>query len=1201
MGALISVHAQYTDGGGFSESETSAAVGAIVGVNDGHSGTVSISGTPTEDQVLTASHTLTDVDGLGTVGYQWQRNGVDISGETGSTYTLTDVDVGEMIRVVASYIDGQGFSESETSAAVGAIAAVNDSPVGSVTISGSLSQGSLLTASHTLSDADGLGTISYQWQRGGVDIGGATGATYTLVAGDVGAMIRVVAEYTDGQGFDESVAAAAVGPIGNVNDPPAGSVSISGTPTEDQVLTASHTLTDADGLGTISYQWQRDGVDISGGTGTTYTLDDADVGRLIRVVARYTDGGGTLESVNSSAVGPINNVNDLPAGTVMINGITAEDQVLTTSHSLSDADGLGVLSYQWKRGGADISGAVASSYTLTEDDVNSTIHVTVSYTDGHGTVESVDSATAGPIANVNDLPTGSVTITGTATEGSLLTAGNTLADGDGLGTISYQWKRNGTDISGATSSTYTLVAGDVGTLISVQAAYTDGHGTAEQVVSGTLGPITNTNNAPTGAVLISGTPTEDQVLAASNTLADVDGLGPITYQWQRNGVDIIGGTGATYTLTDSDVGQLITAVANYTDGMGTAEIVSSAAVGPVANVNDNPTGTVSISGTPAEDQLLTASHTLSDNDGMGTVTWQWQRNGVNIVGAGSSTYLLGDDDVAATIRVVASYTDLHGTSESVTSSPVGPVSNTNDAPAGTVTISGTPTEDQILTAAHTLADADGLGVINWQWQRNGVDIAGATTATYTLADDDVGAAIRVVASYTDGGGTSETVSSAAVGPVANVNDAPSGLVTIAGVAAEDQTLMATSTLTDADGLGIISYQWQRNGVNISGATGSTYTTDDADVNATLSVVATYTDGHGTAESVSSAGFGPIANVNDAPQFGSVGRQTVSEDAAVGTSVVTVAATDVDPSDTLSYALVAGNTDGAFGIRADGTILVVGALDHEVTPAYSLTVQVTDNGTPTAFDTIVVTIDVSALTVVPTTRPAEAPEPPAEEKASSEESKEETTSEDDAGSGETIVTPVSAAPQAGAAASAAAANGGQNAAGDEAQGVVVAVVVTASEDDVSVQSESIIETNLDRNVETSVRLSSSARTARDYADESSDASSRLAAVAYQRVELNRDLQQMREQIESPTQIQFYTAASAVTATSSLSVGYVVWAIRGGWLASSLLAQMPAWQLVDPLVVLSSLDETAGGGDDESLQDMLDKSGADAKSTSSKPSA
>ena len=83
----------------------------------------------------------------------------------------------------------------------------------------------------------------------------------------------------------------------------------------------------------------------------------------------------------------------------------------------------------------------------------------------------------------NFLPTGSATITGTATKGQVLTASNNIADADGLGTISYQWLADGTNISGATSATFTLAQAQVGKAISVKASYIDLQGTAECVNS----------------------------------------------------------------------------------------------------------------------------------------------------------------------------------------------------------------------------------------------------------------------------------------------------------------------------------------------------------------------------------------------------------------------------------------------------------------------------------------------------------------------------------------------------------------------------------------------------------------------------------------------------------------------------------------------------------------------------------------------
>ena len=66
----------------------------------------------------------------------------------------------------------------------------------------------------------------------------------------------------------------------------------------------------------------------------------------------------------------------------------------------------------------------------------------MSYTDGEGTAESVTSAATSAVAGVNNDPTGSVFITGTAAEDQQLVA-TSLADADGLGTLSYQWSRDG--------------------------------------------------------------------------------------------------------------------------------------------------------------------------------------------------------------------------------------------------------------------------------------------------------------------------------------------------------------------------------------------------------------------------------------------------------------------------------------------------------------------------------------------------------------------------------------------------------------------------------------------------------------------------------------------------------------------------------------------------------------------------------------
>ncbi|MDP2325937.1 MAG: hypothetical protein Q8N51_18180, partial [Gammaproteobacteria bacterium] len=179
----------------------------------------------------------------------------------------------------------------------------------------------------------------------------------------------------------------------------------------------------------------------------------------------------------------------------------------------------------------------------------------------------------------------------------------------------------------------------------------------------------------------------------------------------------------------------------------------------------------------------------------------------------------------------------------------------NAAPTGTVTLTGTATQNQTLTAANTLADADGLGAIAYQWQSSAdsgttwSNITGATSDAFSLAEAQVGKQVRVNASYTDGHGMAESVNSSATTAVVNVNDTPTGSVTLSGTATQNQTLTAANTLADADGLGAIGYQWQSSAdsgatwSNITGAMAGTFSLAEAQVGKQVRVKASYTDGH----------------------------------------------------------------------------------------------------------------------------------------------------------------------------------------------------------------------------------------------------------------------------------------------------------------------------------------------------------------------
>ncbi|MGB3309797.1 MAG: DUF4347 domain-containing protein [Nodosilinea sp.] len=185
------------------------------------------------------------------------------------------------------------------------------------------------------------------------------------------------------------------------------------------------------------------------------------------------------------------------------------------------------------------------------------------------------------VNSVNDSPTGTVTISGTAEQGSTLTAANTLADPDGLGAITYTWFADGSP-TGVTGATYALAQADVGKVFTVQASYTDGGSTLESATSSPTSAVANVNDSPTGTVTIDGTITQGQILTANtSTLGDADGLGTLSYQWQQStdGItfsNIDGATGVNYSPRNDQVNQFLQVAVSYVDGQGTAESLTSA-------------------------------------------------------------------------------------------------------------------------------------------------------------------------------------------------------------------------------------------------------------------------------------------------------------------------------------------------------------------------------------------------------------------------------------------------------------------------------------------------------------------------------------------------------------------------------------------------------------------------------------------------
>jgi hypothetical protein len=305
------------------------------------------------------------------------------------------------------------------------------------------------------------------------------------------------------------------------------------------------------------------------------------------------DGLGNLTDVQNLAVS-VNNVNENPVITSNGGGASAtlnspEGQTSVTTVSGSDPDTGDTLAYTIS-GGADaglfnihaVSGVLsfltAPHYSTPSDtDTNGVYHVQVTVTDdGTGNLTDVQDI-AITITDVNAPPRGTLTINGTPTEDQLLSVVDALSDADGMGTVSYQWNRDGESISGATQTTYRLGDDDVGHALTVIASYTDGGGTSERVISTPTAVVANLNDPPTGTVVIVGDPMQGQILSVdTSNITDLDGLGVLSYRWQSGTSEVVESSG-TYLLTATDVGQRITVTVSYTDGQGSLETLTSEA------------------------------------------------------------------------------------------------------------------------------------------------------------------------------------------------------------------------------------------------------------------------------------------------------------------------------------------------------------------------------------------------------------------------------------------------------------------------------------------------------------------------------------------------------------------------------------------------------------------------------------------------
>jgi hypothetical protein len=812
--------------------------------------TLSITSQPTSQTVTAgqAANFMVAATGSGTLTYQWIKNGTAITGATGSSYTTpatTSSDSGSSFAVVVTDTSGSVKSNAATLTVTATPVApsITAQPASQTVIAGQ-------TATFSVT-ASGTATLSYQWKKNGTAISGATSSSYTTPAtqsSDSGSPFTV--SITNNLGNVTSNAATLT-----VNVPPSITTQpVSRTVTVGQ--TAAFSVTAA-GTGTLTYQWAKNGTVINGATSASYMTPAAvasDNGASFTVTV--TGNAGTMAS-NAAllAVNAAPSITTQPVSQTVAAGQTGTFSVAAT--------GTATLTYQWAKNGTAISGATAASYTTAATvagDSGSSFTVTITNSLSSVTSNAATLTVTVP-PSINSQPANQSVIAGQ-------TATFTVA-ATGSGTLSYQWKKNGTVISGATGASYTTpatVTGDSGSTFTVTVT--------SSVSSMTSNAATLTVTAVPVAPSFTTQPAGQTVTAGQTATFSVTATGTatLTYQWAKNGTAISGATAASYTTPATlagDSGSSFTVtVTNSISGVTSNAATLTVNVPP--SITTQPLSQTVTAGQPA---TFTVAAT-----GSGTLSYQWKKNGTAITGATAASYttpatVVGDNGVSFTVTV----TDM---ATNVTSNAATLTVNT---PPSITTQPGNQTVNAGQTATFSLA-ASGTATLTYQWKKNGTAISGATAASYTTpatVAGDSGSSFTVT--------VTNSISSVTSNAATLTVNVPPSITTqpLSQTVTSGQT--ATFTVT-ATGTGTLAYQWKKNGTAITGATAASFTTPATvagDNGASFTVTVTGNAGNVTSSAaILTVNVSPNITSQPASQTVTAGQTSTFSVTATGTATLT---------------------------------------------------------------------------------------------------------------------------------------------------------------------------------------------------------------------------------------------------------------------------------------------------------------------------
>jgi gliding motility-associated-like protein len=753
--------------------------------------------------------------------YQWRKDGINltdggpVTGSQISTLTINPIfasDAGSY-DVVISGVCNPPVTSSPAILVINTPPAVTTPPANQAVCDGG-------TATFTVT-ATGAG-LTYQWRKDGVNlsnggnISGALTASLTInPAGSADAgNYDVIITGTCSPAATSAVATLTIETAPAIVTQPADLTVCEGSPAVFSVT--------ASGAG-LMYQWRRNGVNlsnggsVSGATTSTLTINPASASDAATYDVIVT--GNCVPAVTSSGatliIDQLPAITSSPAAVTQCEGTSATFTVTATGTAPS---------YQWRRNGVNLSngGAISGATTATL-----TINPIAVANAGNYDVVVTGACAPGATSSVAVLTVNtSPAITAQPMNDSKCTGGtasfSVTATGAGL---TYQWRRNGVNLSdgGNVSGSATATLTITGVSATDAAAY-------DVVISGTCAPPVTSNTA---TLVIDALPVinthPSSISACEGSVATFNVAaagGGVTYQWRKAGVNMSdgGSVSGSATATLTITGVALSDAGSY-DVVISSVCASSVASSPAAlTVNTAP----AITAQPSDASLCegsTATFTVAAN-GAG-LTYQWRKGGVNLTDggsvSGSATPTLTISPVAVTdadnydVIISGSCTPGAASSQAVLTVNLLPVITSSPADA-------TQCEGTSLTL-NVAATGSGL---SYQWRKDGINISdggsvtGATTAALTINPLAIGDAgnYDVLVSGICNPPAASAAAAVTVDAIPAVTVPPSNVAVCPGSTA---TFTVTATGT------ALSYQWRKNGINlsdggnISGATTATLT------------------------------------------------------------------------------------------------------------------------------------------------------------------------------------------------------------------------------------------------------------------------------------------------------------------------------------------------------------------------------------------